>query len=145
MQIFFIFFLITYPQAHYLQSEKFNFLLKFYFARIISEKGRIRCRIRIRTSDRIRILEAQKLADPADPDPQHCKKGFKRIGPPKGCIFKTRINILETTLKRRHLKISLAVYFGKFGKKGGGKKGGRAKQPGNKSGSFSGYGGFKKW
>ena len=31
------------------------------------------------------------------------------------------------------------------GKKGGGKKGGRAKQPGNKSGSFSGYGGFKKW
>jgi hypothetical protein len=32
------------------------------------------------------------------------------------------------------------------GKKGGGKKGGgRAKQLGNKSGSFSGYGGFKKW
>jgi hypothetical protein len=32
------------------------------------------------------------------------------------------------------------------GKKGGGKKGGgRAKLPSNKSGSFSGYGGSKKW
>ncbi len=47
------FFLITYPQAHYLQSKKFNclqkFCIKFYFACIISvrstplwEKGRIR-------------------------------------------------------------------------------------------------------
>jgi hypothetical protein len=31
------FFLITYPQAHYLQSEKFNFLL--YFASIISVRS----------------------------------------------------------------------------------------------------------
>jgi hypothetical protein len=53
-----------------------------FFAGIISlcsthllEKGRIRSRIR--TFDlwiRIQIREAQKLADPAypDPDPQHC-------------------------------------------------------------------------
>jgi hypothetical protein len=90
-------------------------LQKFFFASIISEKGGIRCRIRIRTSDRIRILEAQKHADPADPDPQHCIKEFKRIGPPQGYIFKKRNNILETTMKRRHLKISLTVYF--FGKR----------------------------
>ncbi len=45
-----------------------NFVLKSYFASIISEKARIR--IRIRTSDLwIRILEAQKHADQ---DPQHC-------------------------------------------------------------------------
>ncbi len=34
-----------------------NFVVKSYFASIISEKGRIR--------------EAQKHADPTDPDPQH--------------------------------------------------------------------------
>ncbi len=81
-------FLITSPQAHYLQSLKNLFFatifaLKFYFASIMSvpstplwEKGRIWIRIqsRIRTSDLwIRIREAQKLADP-DPerDPYIC-------------------------------------------------------------------------
>jgi hypothetical protein len=53
------FFLITCLQTHHLRSKKFNFLqknflLKFYFAGNIGEKGRIR--------------KAQKLADP---DPQH--------------------------------------------------------------------------
>jgi hypothetical protein len=33
--IFFIFFLITCPQAHHLQSKKFN-VLKYHFASIIS-------------------------------------------------------------------------------------------------------------
>jgi hypothetical protein len=60
------------------------FLLKFYFASIISvrstllrEKGRIRSRIRIRirTCDqriRMRIREARKHTDPdADPEPEH--------------------------------------------------------------------------
>jgi hypothetical protein len=45
---------------------------KSYFASIISEKGRIRIQSRIPTSDNwIWILEAQKHADPAHPDPQH--------------------------------------------------------------------------
>jgi hypothetical protein len=52
-------------------------------------------------------MEAQKHADQG---PQHCIKEFKRIGPPQRYIFKRRINILETTMKKRHLKISLAVY-----------------------------------
>ncbi len=53
-------------------------MLKSYFASIISvtllwEKGRNWIRIWIRTSDkRIRKLEAQKHANPADPSPQHC-------------------------------------------------------------------------
>ncbi len=42
----------------------------------LGEKGRIRSWIRIRTSDLwIRNREAQKHADPADPDPQHCRRG----------------------------------------------------------------------
>ncbi len=78
------FFLITYPQVHHLQSQKFNFLPKFCFkilfcqalfsvrSRHFWEKGRIGSRIRIRTSDLwIRIREVQKHADPADPDPLH--------------------------------------------------------------------------
>ncbi len=88
------FFLITYLPAHYLQYYKFNFF----------RKGKDPCRIRIGTSDRIRILEAQKHV------PQHCTKEFKRIGPTQRHIFKRRIKILETTMKRRHLNISLAVY-----------------------------------
>ncbi len=42
------FFLMTYPQAHYLLSKKFNFCQNFvsksYFASIISEKGIMRIR-----------------------------------------------------------------------------------------------------
>jgi hypothetical protein len=89
----FIFFFIIFQQTHHLQSKKLNFLsnfvLTFYFVGIISvcsthlwEKGRILNWIRIRTSDYwmriLRIREAQKHADPADPvpdpDPQHCQK-----------------------------------------------------------------------
>jgi hypothetical protein len=67
---FHIFFL---PQAY-------HFVLKILFCRhyfsplkIFMRKVMIRIRIRIHTSDnwiRIRIQEAQKYADPADPDPQ---------------------------------------------------------------------------
>ncbi len=65
------FFLITCQQAHHLQSKKINFLLKFcvkilFYRHFFSpRKGK---------RERIRIREAQKHADPADPDPdpQHC-------------------------------------------------------------------------
>jgi serine/threonine protein kinase len=40
-KIFFsYFFLINCPQAHHIQSKKLNFLLKFYFAGIISVRSR---------------------------------------------------------------------------------------------------------
>ncbi len=56
------FFLLSCIQAHHFQSNKFNFyynlVFKCYFAGIISvrsthlwEKGRVRCQIRIRSSD----------------------------------------------------------------------------------------------
>ncbi len=38
------------------------------------EDRRIRIRTRALTHERIRIQEAQEHMDPADPDPQHCKK-----------------------------------------------------------------------
>jgi hypothetical protein len=60
---FFVFFLITCPQAYHFPSKKFNFVLKFHFAGIISvrsthlkEKIRIRSQIRIRRPKNIRIL-----------------------------------------------------------------------------------------
>jgi hypothetical protein len=36
-----IFFLITCPQAHHIQSKKINFVLKFYFLGIISVRSNI--------------------------------------------------------------------------------------------------------
>jgi len=55
------------------------FVFKSYFASIISEKGRIRIRIR--------ILEAKKHADSADPDPQHCATGSCYLGKSDGPVL----------------------------------------------------------
>ncbi len=78
---FYIYFFLQLTRMHIIFSLKnvilcSNFVLKFYFASIISvhssplwEKGKIQ----VRTCDqRIRIREAQKHADPPDSDPQHC-------------------------------------------------------------------------
>jgi hypothetical protein len=60
---------INYPQALFSELKIIfcqNFVLKSYFASIISDKGRILSRIRINTGPDPGGLKH------ADPDPQHC-------------------------------------------------------------------------
>jgi hypothetical protein len=67
------FFLITCPQAHHLQSKKFNFLLKFYFAGTINEKreGSGAGSAPLTNGSESRHADTADPDPVPDPDPQH--------------------------------------------------------------------------
>ncbi len=89
-------------------------MLKSYFASIISEKGWIRSRICI--SDWwIRILETQKYADPADPEPQHYSTFPSSIQHFKWVRIQSRSRVLMTkTWRRKKCSWKISFFFSKL-------------------------------